>query len=139
MKCRYFCRLPLDISPVYLTRGISIVISGFFSMFGILGQVTIGLLVLVIGIIWILCIGIFTHSCLYLRKNQTSVKEEKRLTRDAFIKALFFTCITVLYFSIFEFAQICNIRSLIMFFCHDWNTFSVDFDYDYFLFEKERN
>lgn len=23
MKCRYFCRLPLDISPVYLTRGIS--------------------------------------------------------------------------------------------------------------------
>lgn len=24
MKCRYFCRLPLDISPVYLTRGISI-------------------------------------------------------------------------------------------------------------------
>ena len=93
--------------------GVMIVISGFFSMFGILGQVTIGLLVLVIGII---CIGIFTHSCLYLRKNQTSVKEEKRLTRDAFIKALFFTCITVLYFSIFEFAQICNIRSLIMFF-----------------------
>lgn len=96
--------------------GVMIVISGFFSMFGILGQVTSGLLVLVIGIIWILCIGIFTHSCLYLRKNQTSVKEEKRLTRDAFIKALFFTCITVLYFSIFEFAQICNIRSLIMFF-----------------------
>ena len=114
--------------------GVMIVISGFFSMFGILGQVTIGLLVLVIGIIWILCIGIFTHSCLYLRKNQTSVKEEKRLTRDAFIKALFFTCITVLYFSIFEFAQICNIRSLIMFFRS-----SVDFDYDYFLFEKERN
>ena len=25
MKCRYFCRLPLDISPVYLTRGISII------------------------------------------------------------------------------------------------------------------
>ena len=25
MKCRYFCRLPLDISPVYLTRGISVV------------------------------------------------------------------------------------------------------------------
>ncbi len=24
MKCRYFCRLPLDISPVYLTRGISL-------------------------------------------------------------------------------------------------------------------
>lgn len=24
MKCRYFCRLPLDISPVYLTRGISV-------------------------------------------------------------------------------------------------------------------
>ncbi len=23
MKCRYFCRLPLDILPVYLTRGIS--------------------------------------------------------------------------------------------------------------------
>ena len=23
MKCRYFCRLSLDISPVYLTRGIS--------------------------------------------------------------------------------------------------------------------
>lgn len=27
MKCRYFCRLPLDISPVYLTRGISELIS----------------------------------------------------------------------------------------------------------------
>lgn len=25
MKCRYFCRLPLDISPVYLTRGISVI------------------------------------------------------------------------------------------------------------------
>lgn len=24
VKCRYFCRLTLDISPVYLTRGISI-------------------------------------------------------------------------------------------------------------------
>ena len=31
MKCRYFCRLPLDISPVYLTRGIS-VSSGFFTL-----------------------------------------------------------------------------------------------------------
>ena len=32
MKCRYFCRLPLDISPVYLTRGISkcIIKKGFF-------------------------------------------------------------------------------------------------------------
>ena len=29
MKCRYFCRLPLDISPVYLTRGISNYV-GFF-------------------------------------------------------------------------------------------------------------
>lgn len=27
MKCRYFCRLPLDISPVYLTRGISLVLA----------------------------------------------------------------------------------------------------------------
>ena len=30
MKCRYFCRLPLDISPVYLTRGISISLFLFF-------------------------------------------------------------------------------------------------------------
>ena len=28
MKCRYFCRLPLDISPVYLTRGISQLFAG---------------------------------------------------------------------------------------------------------------
>ncbi len=30
MKCRYFCRLPLDISPVYLTRGISFCSGGCF-------------------------------------------------------------------------------------------------------------
>ena len=30
MKCRYFCRLPLDISPVYLTRGISWTEDGYF-------------------------------------------------------------------------------------------------------------
>ena len=30
MKCRYFCRLPLDISPVYLTRGISDIFSRAF-------------------------------------------------------------------------------------------------------------
>ena len=36
MKCRYFCRLPLDISPVYLTRGISqtvaVVLCLFFAL-----------------------------------------------------------------------------------------------------------
>ena len=30
MKCRYFCRLPLDISPVYLTRGISVFLLKYF-------------------------------------------------------------------------------------------------------------
>lgn len=69
-------------------------IIGFFTVFNTFSWMVSLILAAAILIPLILCIAIFVHSCVCLRKNP--LLEKKRLKRDALVKTIFYLCILVL-------------------------------------------
>ena len=72
MKCRYFCRLPLDISPVYLTRGIS--------LFALIAAVN----VIIVIIIYIFTLFLWTWGEIYLNINYIIHEKERYITFECY-------------------------------------------------------
>ena len=70
---------------------------GFFAMFSTFSWVVSLILAAALMIPLIICIAIFIHSCICLRRNPSL--EKGRLKRDAFIKTVFYIGVSVLLIS----------------------------------------
>ena len=72
-------------------------IIGFFTVFSTFGWLVSLILAVAVTIPLIICIAIFIHSCVCLRKNLSL--EKRRLRRDALVKTIFYICMLVLLIS----------------------------------------
>lgn len=72
-------------------------IIGFFTVFSTFSWLVSLILAMAVVIPLAICIAIFIHSCIYLRKNP--LLEKKRLKRDALVKTIFYICMLVFLIS----------------------------------------
>ena len=72
-------------------------IIGFFTVFSTFSWLVSLLLAAAAVIPLVICIAIFIHSCICLRKNP--LLEKRRLKRDALVKTIFYICMLVLLIS----------------------------------------
>lgn len=69
----------------------------FFTVFSTFGWLVSLILAVAIAMPLIICVAIFIHSCVCLRKNP--LLEKKRLKRDALVKTIFYICMLMLLIS----------------------------------------
>lgn len=72
-------------------------IIGFFTVFSTFSWLVSLILAVAVVIPLVICIAIFIHSCICLRKNP--LLEKRRLKRDSLVKTIFYICILVLLIS----------------------------------------
>lgn len=72
-------------------------IIGFFTVFSTFSWLVSLILAMAVVIPLAICIAIFVHSCICLRKNP--LLEKKRLKRDALVKTIFYICMLVFLIS----------------------------------------
>lgn len=72
-------------------------IIGFFTVFSTFSWLVSLILAMAVVIPLAICIAIFIHSCICLRKNP--LLEKKRLKRDALVKTIFYICMLVFLIS----------------------------------------
>lgn len=72
-------------------------IIGFFTVFSTFSWLVSLILAMAVVMPFAICIAIFIHSCICLRKNP--LLEKRRLKRDALVKTIFYICMLVFLIS----------------------------------------